>query len=144
MYLSAYKLGLVASESSVDVYRLQATTILNILHVPHGLSSRVMGSLEGKDSSTKQKFNQKPCVGQLLLKVHFQPINVYYYLGQATYCHSKICWFFVSTLPPLQPWPPQVPTVWMNPDRSPLPRVWPLAAQFIKPATQVFGTQVQI
>lgn len=35
-------------------------------------------------------------------------------------------------------------TVWMNLDRSPLPRMWPLAAQFIKPATQVFATQVQI
>lgn len=34
--------------------------------------------------------------------------------------------------------------VWMNPDRSPLPWVWPLAAQFIKLATQVFATQVQI
>lgn len=35
-------------------------------------------------------------------------------------------------------------SVRMNPDRSPLPRVWPLTAQFIKPATQEFGTQVQI
>lgn len=31
--------------------------------------------------------------------------------------------FFSQPFPPLQPWPPQVPGVWMNPDRSPLPRV---------------------